>query len=763
MKQQSLNIRKIILLLSFTILISNNAFTQNTKKADKYFKRAIEYHNNQEYDKAIEYYKKVIKIYPEADNPYHMIGMIKHEFEQYSQAISYYTLAIEKNSNYAGHYNSRAWTKCFTGDLSGAIIDINKAINLFTSETDASSKAAYIDTRATAFALQKKWDKSLIDFNEVIKFEPKALYYYKRGLIKKAKDDIDGAKFDFEKAKDLDNKMEYKISKDPLFKYLNDNLYENSLPPILVINDISFSEKVLDAEETAKLTLTIKNVGPGHAKDVYVKLSGYLQGLNFPAKTIFPKITANGGTETVVIYIKGSLELPTSEALITIEVIEPNFKVKIHGKQLKFPTREFLKPELILAQYAIIENQSANPNNQIDINEMIDFKFAVQNTGQGNAENVDIEVENNQNGVMLLGVVKGNQLIRQNPNFTEIKSGKFETIIYRYFVNSEFTDNQLKFTIKTNERVGKYGFSNLKVFPINNELEETGYIRTVATTDDNIQGKVIIDDIPDFVVDVDTDIPVTNTQQTNTYALIIGNEDYKSKQKGLRIEQNVDFAVNDAQIFAMYCEKTIGIPKKQIKYLKNATSAEINQGLAWINNLSRIEKGNAKLIFYYSGHGLPDELTKEAYIIPVDVSGTNIKYAIKVSDIYKGLTEHPAKQITVFLDACFSGGARNQGLISMKAVIIKPKKNAISGNIVVFASSTGTESSAVYREKQHGYFTYFLLKKLKDTKGNVNFEQLSNYIIQNVSKETGLNGKIQTPQLNTSSQIVSKWKTWKLK
>lgn len=540
--------------------------------------------------------------------------------------------------------------------------------------------------------------------------------------------------------------------------------FSNALPPILSITDITFSESVLDAEETATLSIKIKNVGPGDAKNVSVNLSGYLKGLSFPTSTSFPTIAANGGEQKVDILIKGSLELPTAEATIKIEAFEPNFKVKVQGKQLSFQTRELRKPELILAQYAILENQSANPNNQIDINEMIDLKFAVQNVGQGNAENVNIEVSNNQKGVMLLGVVNGSQLLRQNPAFNSLEAGKYETIVYRYFVNSEFADNELQFTIKSDERIGQFGFTQTKTFPINKQLEESGYIRNIAVQDDNDQkGEVIIEDIPEFVVDVDTDIPVSASKNSSAYALIIGNEDYSSKQKTLSSEQNVDFAINDAQVFANYCEKTIGIPKKQIKVLKNATAAEIHQGLSWINNLAKVEDGNAEIIFYYSGHGLPHESTKEPYLIPVDVSGTQLEYAVKLADVYGKLTEHPAKKITVFLDACFSGGARNEGLLAMKAVRFKPKETAISNKLVVFSSSSGDESSAVYRDKKHGYFTYFLLKKLKETKGEVDYQSLQDYIKRSVSKETGLINKIQTPQVQVSPQVESEWPGWKLK
>ncbi|MCX6287219.1 MAG: caspase family protein [Bacteroidetes bacterium] len=263
--------------------------------------------------------------------------------------------------------------------------------------------------------------------------------------------------------------------------------------------------------------------------------------------------------------------------------------------------------------------------------------------------------------------------------------------------------------------------------------------------------------------DVDVNIPKSTTGKPNAYALIIGNEDYTTYQTGLSNEVNVDFAKNDAQVFAEYCKNTLGIPAKQVKLLINATGSQMRQGLAWINNLAGIENGNAELIFYYSGHGLPDEVTKDPYLIPVDVSGTQIQYAIKLEEAYVALTAKPSKQITVFLDACFSGGARNQSLIAMKSVKVKPNNTVDLNNIVVFASSSGDESSAVYKEKQHGYFTYFLLKKLQETKGEVDYKTLSNYLIQNVTKETGLISKKQTPQVMVDPQMQVKWTNLRIK
>ncbi len=263
--------------------------------------------------------------------------------------------------------------------------------------------------------------------------------------------------------------------------------------------------------------------------------------------------------------------------------------------------------------------------------------------------------------------------------------------------------------------------------------------------------------------DVDINIPINNITKPYTYALIIGNEDYSSYQTGLSTEVNVDFAINDAKVFKEYCIKTLGIPEKQVKLLTNATSGQMSQGIAWLNNLSKVDNGKAELIFYYSGHGLPDEQTKEPYLIPVDISGNNIPLAIKLSDIYSKLNEFPSKKVSVFLDACFSGGARNQGLIAMKGVKVKPKEGTITGNMVVLASSTGVESSGVYREKQHGYLTYYFLKKLQETKGDITYRELSDFVIETVRKETTLNGKTQTPQVNFSQNVEDLWVKWTFK
>ena len=264
--------------------------------------------------------------------------------------------------------------------------------------------------------------------------------------------------------------------------------------------------------------------------------------------------------------------------------------------------------------------------------------------------------------------------------------------------------------------------------------------------------------------DVDIDIPIGGASKPNTFALIIGNEDYSSNQTGINAEANVQYAENDAKIFKEYCVKTLGIPDKNITLLINATGSRMLQNLDLISKISKVNDGNAELVFYYAGHGLPDEQTKEPYLIPVDVSGSDLKYAVKLADVYKKLTENPATKITVYIDACFSGGARNESLVALRGVKVRPKEILVGDNLVVFTSSSGDESSASYKEKQHGLFTYYLLKKLQDSKGECSYEELEGYLKKEIPLNSLLiNKKQQTPQIIGSPNMLDNWKGWRVK
>jgi hypothetical protein len=82
----------------------------------------------------------------------------------------------------------------------------------------------------------------------------------------------------------------------------------------------------------------------------------------------------------------------------------------------------------------------------------------------------------------------------------------------------------------------------------------------------------------------------------------------------------------------------------------------------------------------------------------------------------------------------------------------------------VFSASSKDQVSLPYKNKNHGMFTYFLLKKIQETKGDVSLKELSDYINKTVSFESvKQNSKEQNPQTQVSSEINTTWESLKLK
>ena len=261
-----------------------------------------------------------------------------------------------------------------------------------------------------------------------------------------------------------------------------------------------------------------------------------------------------------------------------------------------------------------------------------------------------------------------------------------------------------------------------------------------------------------MISNVDKSIPVSGQVDKNTFVVVIGNEKYEDADP-------VPFAENDARIFSEYCKKTLGISEKHIRAVYNAGYNDIRKALSWLKQGLSAYEGEGRVIFYYSGHGIPNEADMSAYLLPVDGDGKDIESAYPLSSLYKSLSELPAKSVLVFLDACFSGAKRNGGmLVSARGVAIKAKPQEAKGKMVIFSAAQSDETAYPFTSQQHGMFTYYLLKKLYDTKGQVTLGELGDYLRKEVKRESfDENNKIQTPTVSASAALTNSWRTIRLK
>ncbi len=258
--------------------------------------------------------------------------------------------------------------------------------------------------------------------------------------------------------------------------------------------------------------------------------------------------------------------------------------------------------------------------------------------------------------------------------------------------------------------------------------------------------------------DVDVNIPAGGKVNDRTFAVVIANENYQREAK-------VDFAINDGRTFAEYCTRTLGLPAKNVHYIADATLNNMRAEIGWLCKVAEAYRGEANIIFYYAGHGIPDEASRTAYLLPTDGYGSDAATGYGVADLYAKLGTTGARSATVFLDACFSGSQRGEGMLaSARGVGLKVSAGAPQGNTVVFSAAQGSETAYPYREKGHGMFTYFLLRKLQDTGGDVTLKELGDYISTNVQRQSIVaNGKSQTPEVTPAAAFAEKWHDIRLK
>lgn len=286
---------------------------------------------------------------------------------------------------------------------------------------------------------------------------------------------------------------------------------------------------------------------------------------------------------------------------------------------------------------------------------------------------------------------------------------------------------------------------------------------SLILTDDNLlanrkKGGPVLSRYPPPDSDVDKDIPESKGKQEKQFAFIIANENYPKAP--------VPYALNDGRMFREYCQKTLGLPEANINLYEDATFGNIIQAVDKMKSVADAYEGEASIIFYYAGHGFPDEKRSTAYLLPIDGNSSDITTTgYSLAKLYKELSELKVKSSIVFLDACFSGAKReDQMLATGRGVAIKVREEAPQGNMIVFSAAQGDETAHQLEEKHHGLFTYYLLKELQATGGDVDMGTLTDYVIKQVKRQSVVtNNKKQTPTVIPSQSMINGWQQMKLR
>ncbi len=241
----------------------------------------------------------------------------------------------------------------------------------------------------------------------------------------------------------------------------------------------------------------------------------------------------------------------------------------------------------------------------------------------------------------------------------------------------------------------------------------------------------------------------------NAYAVVIGVERYR--QEGL---PRAEYAARDAKAFHSYLTQAMGFDSKNVALLtdEQATRGDLEKYLGpWLAN--RVDE-RSRVFVYFSGHGAPNPKTGEGFLMPYegDPSYPEVT-AVSVKQVYQALAKLPTKNVTVVLDACFSG----QGERSLIAKGTRPLVNLTAvkppDGLVVLAAATGSQVSVSQPESRHGLLTHFILEGLHgkaDANGDkaVTTSELYGYVRPAVERAARRQNQEQTPTLAPAPEAL---------
>ena len=202
---------------------------------------------------------------------------------------------------------------------------------------------------------------------------------------------------------------------------------------------------------------------------------------------------------------------------------------------------------------------------------------------------------------------------------------------------------------------------------------------------------------------------------------------------------NVPFASNDGEIFYQYCVKTLSIPERHVKLLRNANAEVIkNDGINWLRDITIALNGEAKNLINQC--------------ISLDTICNNWFNRVKF------------KNLTFIIDASFDGNQRTgHSLFTIKKKSSKMKGMRIRNDIVMFCAADWNKTAYSFEQQNHGFLTYFMLKELKRTRGDIDYGTLFETIDHNLNYESSLQGKLQQPKMVLGNKAKEGWQSRKFK
>ena len=182
------------------------------------------------------------------------------------------------------------------------------------------------------------------------------------------------------------------------------------------------------------------------------------------------------------------------------------------------------------------------------------------------------------------------------------------------------------------------GFFNIEHGLIQGE----NYVSLTAVSENNL-----INSISFKVIYQPKVVKAVSAIQGKYYALLIGINNYTDP-----MINELDRPIKDTELFFNVITSRYTFEKDNIKFLRNATMAEIVDALDYF---AKIVKSVDNFLIFYAGHGVWDATSKIGFWLPSDATKGSKLAWFRNSTLRDYLLEIKSKHTLLISDACFAG------------------------------------------------------------------------------------------------------------
>ena len=471
----------------------------------------------------------------------------------------------------------------------------------------------------------------------------------------------------------------------------------------MILNEPSGND-ALDARENGSMQFAIFNDGQSPAHQVVASVLQKDPDLFMLVgePTILDTLEA-GRIKFVKIDIKGLLQLETGEhelelnlsSLEDITLDEPyNFKIE---------SKSMVPPKMIVADFAVSNEFNTH---YMPKNEVVGLTIRVQNVGEGDTESVSLNIKENRT--------------YSTPDFTgrmtlpAFDSGDYMDIEIPIMTAEE----NCTVTIELTDYLGRTAEQRINLETMRN------YRSPLELTIQDI-GSEDVEYYPDELgeIDVDRQIPL-GRKNPNGIAIIIGTQDYDDKNY-----PELKYATRDRDVIRKYFSKSFGLsdfqmlPSKpwqmeggpsgeEYEMIFDPYQGDLRKRVISAEKYSDMEDIN--IYVYYRGYG--EWVNGKPLLIPKDAKFDRhvTKYPLEemVNNLSTLSVLSSIKTITILLDITYINPEESAGLIW--------DFPELSEKICILNACSNGETSQIFNDKKHSFFTYSLLKGLSGSAGDEN-------------------------------------------